>query len=374
MQKATTNIDVKRINRRSVLRYVYEQRTTSRQEIASALQISMPTVLQNVKELQEMGLVRESGQYASTGGRKALRIESVPETHCAVGVDITRHHLAMVLVDLDGSIIAQRRIRYVYENTDTYYRGVGEAVEVFVTEQQMDTERILGVGISLPGIVNLNQSLLTDSHVLNVRNLPTADIQRYIPYPCQFLNDANAAGFSEVFGENSEKSILYLSLSNSVGGAVFINGKLFMGANCRCGEFGHMRLISGGKTCYCGQQGCVDAYCSSLCLTSLNDETLERYFECLMRKDEKHVRHWEVYLDHLALTIINLQMFFDSDVVLGGYVGAYLRPWMDSLMHRIAKLDPFAPEINDLRVGRYQYEAAAYGAATRWIEEFFNEF
>ena len=374
MQKATTNIDVKKINRRSVLRYIYEQRTTSRQEIASALQISMPTVLQNVKELQEMGLVREGGQFASTGGRKASRIESAPETYCAVGVDITRHHLALVLINLDGSIIAQQRIRYVYQNTDAYYRGMGELVEAFVASQKTEADRILGVGISLPGIVNLDQSMLTDSHVLNVKNVLTADIQRYISYPCRFLNDANAAGFSEIFGKNSEKSILYLSLSNSVGGAVFINGKLFMGANCRSGEFGHMRLISGGKTCYCGQQGCVDAYCSSLCLTSLNDESLECYFEKLKLGDEMHKRHWEQYLDYLALTIINLQMFFDSDVVLGGYVGAYLTPWLEALKQRIAQMDPFAPEVNDLRVGCYQYEAAAYGAATRWIEEYFNEF
>lgn len=64
----------------------------------------MPTVLTNVNELLEKGIIAETGEYASTGGRKAKSIEINPMYRCAMGIVITANHVGMVLVNLKYEI------------------------------------------------------------------------------------------------------------------------------------------------------------------------------------------------------------------------------------------------------------------------------
>lgn len=62
------SMEVKKMNRNAIYRYLYHRESTSIQEIAQALGLSLPTVTQNLKELQERGLIEETGLYQSTGG------------------------------------------------------------------------------------------------------------------------------------------------------------------------------------------------------------------------------------------------------------------------------------------------------------------
>ena len=85
MTKApTSNMDVKRRNRASTLRCALECGRVSQQELSRRLELSWPTILQNVKELAALGLLREDGVYDSTGGRKARAYVPVPEGRVAV--------------------------------------------------------------------------------------------------------------------------------------------------------------------------------------------------------------------------------------------------------------------------------------------------
>ena len=67
----TQTADTKCLNKRKIAKYIYHHDGASKQEIAQELGLSMPTVLQRVKELIGEGVVTESGEYESTGGRKA---------------------------------------------------------------------------------------------------------------------------------------------------------------------------------------------------------------------------------------------------------------------------------------------------------------
>ncbi|MCC8167502.1 MAG: winged helix-turn-helix domain-containing protein, partial [Planctomycetes bacterium] len=62
MQNTPSNaIDVKRANRNRIYRYIYANPGTSRPELVHRLEMSLPTVMQNVKSLFEQGLVKEDG-------------------------------------------------------------------------------------------------------------------------------------------------------------------------------------------------------------------------------------------------------------------------------------------------------------------------
>lgn len=89
--------------------------------------------------------------------------------------------------------------------------------------------------------------------------------EKVLPCPAVFENDANCACFSE--RDAGRKNYVYLSLNESVGGAIMLNGRLWMGETFQAGELGHMILIPGGRRCYCGKQGCTKAFmfCMKYC-------------------------------------------------------------------------------------------------------------
>ena len=104
-----SNMDVKRRNRSNTLRCILSCERISQMELSQQLALSWPTILQNVKELVELGFVQEVGQYESTGGRKAKAYAPVKDARLAVGLDLTRNHVSVVLVDLSGQVVRYQR-------------------------------------------------------------------------------------------------------------------------------------------------------------------------------------------------------------------------------------------------------------------------
>lgn len=366
------NMDVKRRNRINTLRCILTCDRISQMGLSQRLSLSWPTVLQNVKELTELGLIHEVGSYESTGGRKAKAYAPIPDAKLALGLDITRNHVSVVLVDLCGQVVRSVRKTRPFSLDDGYAQGLGELTGRFVQENNAQ-DRLLGVGVSLPGIVSDAQGILIDSHILGVRNVSTAFFNQYIPYPCHFINDANAAGLAEVYGRPDAGDFVYLSLSNSVGGAILNGGAPYTGDHLRAGEFGHTTLVPGGRLCYCGKEGCLDAYCAARVLSDHTDGKLADFFDRLRTGEPQLQQVWQEYLQYLAVAVNNLHMSFDCDVIVGGYVGSYLEEFGGSLRAMLEERNTFQQDASYLKFCRYKLEAAAVGAALVQVEEFIQE-
>ena len=395
-QSPGNGMELKRNNKIRTAKFISDRRKTSKAEIAAGLKLSMPTTLANVKELIEAGIIVEEGTYESTGGRRAKALSIRREAGYAVGVDITNNHITMVMADARKDIAASERIRQSYENTPQYYDLLIRTVSGFIRGQEIDHDRIAGIGFSLPGIVDRGQDLLIRSHTLQVQNVSMKSVGNALGYPFSVENDANSAAFAELgnmirpafrpsdrslsdyslpagsFSENPLTDAVYLSLSNTVGGAVYMGGALYRGGNYKSAEFGHMVIEKNGRSCYCGKKGCMDAYCSALILQRAAGGSLEKFFGMVREKDSGAVQVWERYLDALALSVTNLRMIFDCPLVLGGYVGGYLGEFMPQLSRKVMEYNNFDPDTSYLYTGKYKYEASAYGAALAFIDALFE--
>ena len=361
----------KKDSRGKIGAFVYHRGRTSKQEISRELGISMPTVLQCVSGLIREEILEESGEYQSTGGRKAKQISVRRDVHYALGADITERLQSFVLIDGRGEKTASERIRRRFENSEAYWRELAEAIHSFRQREGIPREKFLGVGMSLPCIVDTERQMILRSHVLHLEQMDLRPVAGRLECPVKFWNDANSAAYGELHGEADDA--VYLSLSNTVGGAVYMNGSVHMGDNFRTGEFGHMVLVPGGRRCYCGKQGCMDAYCSAAALCRERWEQLEDFFEALNKRDQQAQRVWEEYLDNLALAVANLRMAFDCDIVLGGYVGSWLAEYRGILEEKLARWNLFDQDGSYLRFGKREKEAAAMGAARRLMEEFWEK-
>lgn len=376
-QSKMTNTDVKRFNRINILKEILQSERISQRELSVKLKISWPTVLQNVNELVEMGLAEEIGAFESTGGRKARAIAPVRNARLALGVDVTKNHISLVLVNLAGEMVGYQRIQHSFSTEDSYFWKLGEWIDSFLENREIFSEpilreRILGVGISVPGIVSSLGDRIEDSHLLNLEKMSIEKFSKAIPFECRLYNDANAAGMAEMRNCLSESAI-YLSLSNSVGGAILLNGRLYQGNNQRAGELGHMTLFPEGRECYCGKKGCLDAYCSAAQLSALSNGNLNLFFKALSNGNAEAQMAWKQYLDFLAIAVNNLRMIFDCDIVLGGYIGGYLDSYLDEIRKRLAKLNTFEADGDYLKICRYRLEASALGAALQWIDAFLSQ-
>lgn len=363
------NMDVKRRNRTNTLRCILSCGRISQMELAQQLALSWPTILQNVKELLDMGLVQEVGQYESTGGRKAKAYAPVKDAKLALGLDLTRNHVSAVLVDLSGQVVRYQRKSKPFSLDDDYLQELCTLTQNII-EGICASETILGAGVSLPGIVDNDAGILRYSHILDLRDVPLSMLSRYIPYPCNFINDANAAGLAEIYGTSTVGNLIYLSLSNSVGGAILTDGSLYMGNHLRAGEFGHNTLVPGGRRCYCGKEGCLDAYCSARLLSDQAGGNLTAFFDMLREGDTEKQAIWQEYLEYLAIAVNNLHMSFDCDVIVGGYVGAFLEEFDGPLRSLLEERNTFQPEASYLKYCRYRLEASAVGAALTQVEQF----
>ncbi|MCM1220302.1 MAG: ROK family transcriptional regulator [Lachnospiraceae bacterium] len=350
----------------NILSYMLDHGNTSKVELAKLLNISMPTILSNVNELIEDGVVIEKGERESTGGRKAVEIGLACDYRYALGMDITPNHLGMVLVNICGDILKQERIRMKFNTSITYYTKLSEKLKEFYAAE-IPSDKILGLGISMPGIINQREKMLVKSHALHLENYSLKMMEQIMAMPVYYENDANAA----MLAENPQKlrNSIYLSLNNTLGGAVCIDGRLFTGQNRKAGEFGHMILVPGGRKCYCGKSGCADAYCAASVLTHDGQEKLEDF----MRKihtDARTGETWEEYLEHLAILISNLRMSYDTDIILGGDVGGYLPDYMFELGQKIFQYNLFDSDLSYLKNCSYRKEASAVGVAKQFFWRF----
>lgn len=364
------SMEVKKMNRNAIYRYLYHRESTSIQEIAQALGLSLPTVTQNLKELQERGLIEETGLYQSTGGRKAKSMACNSVAGYAVGLDITLNHVGIVVIDLSGRMIKNVRKHYPFANEETYFQGVGQLVKEFVEACQLDRSRILGVGIALPAILSGDRQTVSYATVIDFKGGSVRRFAEYIPYPCVLSNDANAAGLTELWGEQDIHNVVYLSLNNSVGGAIIVGNQIYAGQNHRSGEFGHMTILPEGRTCYCGQKGCVDAYCSARILSDSTGGSIAEFFRLLGEGKEEQQAIWQEYVGYLVITVNNLRMLYDCDVILGGYAGAHMEKYIDELQTLAARKNTFEQDGSYLRVCKYKLEATAVGAALELVTEF----
>ena len=319
----------------------------TRQEIAEALSLSMPTTLQNVTELMEQGILEECGAATSSGGRKAKMLRLRREAGWAAGVHIGVHHADLVVTDLMGNLRQAGTFSLAFRDDPVWYAQFQHILLDFLAEHQLEPGQILGAGVSFPGIIDGQGVQVIRSHILGLSHMGLERFRKVLPFPAVFANDANCACFAER-GAGRE-SYVYLSLNESVGGALMLKGQLWTGNTFQAGEIGHMLLVPGGRMCYCGKEGCADAY--------LSPQALER-------------DGWDVYLDHLAVLVTNLQMLLNMELIVGGQVGAQIGPHMEALRDKAAQYDRFARDVDYIFPCIQREYVCALGAAGFGLETF----
>lgn len=140
-------------------------------------------------------------------------------------------------------------------------------------------------------------------------------------------NDVNAAALGEAhFGAGMGKSdFLCLTYGTGIGGAIYLNNKLYKGSSSSAAEFGHMITHANGMECTCGGNGCYECYASTKALIEAVNQAVDTPLNAFTIFEKKNIENPSVravvdnWIDEMILGLINLIYIFNPPlVILGG--------------------------------------------------------
>ena len=368
-----TNTDVKKLNKNRIFRLIYNSDKISRQEIADQLGLSLPTVNQNLKMLMEDGLIEYVGNFTSTGGRRAQAITIDNNARKAISVNIKADYINVDVVGLKGQIIYSMAVKAHFSKSSAYIEKLTDAVRHAVDYVGADADDILGVGITVPGILDDEKQILISAPPLKAKNYDFTRLISAIDYPVVVMNDARAEAYAgHWFNGKPEDEKIYIMLGEGVGGAYINASAIRNGVHNRGGEFGHMVIHPGGKQCLCGKKGCLEAYVSEKVLSSELDMTLDNFFELAAQGNKNNSDVLDEYMDNLALGINNIYTMMDCDIVLGGTVAPYLKQYENSIKERLVNDYSFDTDADYLRISDGGGRKSGLGAALSFVARFID--
>ncbi|NEG55042.1 ROK family transcriptional regulator [Bifidobacterium platyrrhinorum] len=371
--KAMPSTAVKTHNRIAMTQYLYHHEHVTKQEIERELGLSLPTITQNLRALEQDGIIRQGELQSSTGGRKARGYEFNPDHRTAIGVAMRANEVRMCAVDLNGAVVERLERTLPYRNANVYYQRIGAVIENFAAEVEKRHGAVLGVSFSIQGIVSPDGETITFGNIMRNTGLTLETIAQSVHRPCMMIHDSDASAMAELWFDHTLTDAVCVYLERRPGGAVIVNGKLYQGPNMCNGAIEHMTLVPGGRECYCGNRGCMDPYCSPESLPE-DYESIPGFFSVLEQGERHHRERMNEWLDYVAQAIVNARSVIAGDVIVGGEASQYLEDSdIEDLKRRVVERSPFGTERFTLRRSYRAEDQTIIGAALRYVETYLAE-
>ena len=251
---------VRKINKSIILNMLRLHAPISRAQVANLTGLNRGTVSNIVTVLIEEGLVFEDEQQDSGIGRPAISLGLRPDGGAVIGVEIGVDFVAVLLTNFVAETIWEARVQIDPAESQTGIIGQAEQlIDHALAIANGKLLRPLGIGVGLPGLVNVHQGTLIMAPNLHWKNVPLRLMwnQRF-QLPIYIENEANLSALGEYyFGiARNVDNFIYLSAGIGLGGGIMIGGKLFRGGHGYAGEIGHIQRDPLGEQCGCGRIGC----------------------------------------------------------------------------------------------------------------------
>ena len=373
-EKGLTTISLKKINKSKVYQYIYKSKVTSKLQIVSDLQMGLSTVSQNLNLMEQEGLIERNGYFDSTGGRKAQAIQIVPDFKISIGIGILKNMFHLTAVDLYGNAIFTDTFSVPYSNTPAYYEQIAGTVREFISSNQYEDEKILGISIATQGVTSPDHTTVTYGTIMNNTGMKLEEFTRRLPYPCYLEHDSKSAAFLELWNHPGLDSAVVFLLNRNLGGAIITNHQIHQGNSMHSGTLEHMCINPDGPLCYCGNRGCLETYCSVDSLEQAAGMTIKEFFPLLReKKSSQLIQVWEDYLNHLAFAMKNLNLIVDAPIIISGYLAPYFTDEdLSYLTEHINLTAPFKLDEGQILVGTNGQYTPAIGAALHFVDQFIH--
>jgi len=253
-----------------ILKELYQNSGKSIPELSTIIHMSTPTITRAIDELIESGFLIEEGIGTSSGGRRPNLYGLNPPSRYVLGVDISRNHIRLGLFNFANQPVVP--VKVVFEGLEVatdFMKSLKESVNDFIIESGIDKTKLMGIGIALPGLIDLHTGI--SYSYLQDEKPAMIQFENIFDYPVFVENDTKVMALGEqAFGlAKGKENVLCLNIGPAIGLGMILNGKLYKGNSGFSGEFGHIPVDPDGQLCYCGKIGCLETVASGTTMIKL---------------------------------------------------------------------------------------------------------
>lgn len=294
-------------NRRIVLEAIRRLGPVAKAEIATRVGLTVQTVSNITRELEEQGFVTSQRQGATGRGYPARHHSINPDGAFAIGINISPQRLQSAATNLSGDIVATLELPMrkpePAETIDILLRMAHEL------RQKVGGKRVLGIGLTMPGPFGVeSMSFVGPTTLEGWKDVPVQDqLAQGTGLPVFVETDHAAAALGEqLYGAGRNlRDFYHLYVGVGLGGCMIMDGQTLRGVHRNAGEIGHLPLEPGGLSCPCGNQGCLERYLS---LEAYERRVAEVGHEQWIRETTPLFRK----------AIISIENLFDPEAVIVG--------------------------------------------------------
>jgi predicted NBD/HSP70 family sugar kinase len=254
---------IRAINRSLILNTIKTNGLIDRAEISRMVGLSPATVTAIAQELLDGNLIVEKEPGDSRGGRRPILLAINPSGGNVIGIKVMGDHLVGALVDLEATVLMRAAIPFAAGTPEQLVEAVSELVSRLIETGGVSPQKLIGIGVGLPGIIDAQKGILRQTPFFNWQNLPIREmLSKKLEQSVYIDNDVNTLTLAEkLFGAGQGKQqFLVLTIGRGIGLGIVINGQLYHGVGGGAGEFGHTLISPNGPRCDCGKSGCLEAY------------------------------------------------------------------------------------------------------------------
>ena len=392
--------DLRRANRAALLSRLYFDGPLSRQDLIATVGLSAASVSKLIADLVAEDLVVEAGSVGSDGGRPRILLRVNHAAYAVIGVDVGETRVRVELFDLGLNERARAEFPVGPDDCDParIVDRIRAGLHMVINSGGFDPERILGVGVGVPGLVRREPPSVVDAQTLGWAAVPLQDMLAEVTdLPLYIDNGATTMGQAEMWfgaGRGAGATAIVL-IGSGVGAAIVVGGNAYRGFSSSAGEWGHTTVAVSGRRCRCGAQGCIEAYIGAGAIIDRYGEKLREERPLaedqemalgqiidaanLASDDETSAAARDVLAEtatYLGIGIANLINLLNPErVLLGGWAGLLLGHRMLGTIKEVAGRNALRYPFGQTRIDLCQLgaHAVARGAATLPVAEFIAE-
>lgn len=237
----------------------------SRIEIARQTGLSQATITGITAEFIEEGLIEEKQTGEYKGGRRPILLAIKPDGVHVVGINLTIDQIRIVIINFEAEIKASHifPLQKKSYSPEDLIEIISQQLQECIWEANFSKDRIIGVGIGLPGPVDFESGIVRFLPNYDWKDIPFRKmLQERINHPVFLDNSSNNLTIAEYWYGNGKgiRDFFVITIENGVGAGIIINGQLIRGNDGIASEFGHISINPNGPQCRCGRKGCIEAY------------------------------------------------------------------------------------------------------------------
>ncbi|HEX9013300.1 MAG TPA: ROK family transcriptional regulator [Anaerolineaceae bacterium] len=218
-----------------------------------------------ISALLKKNYIKAAGPGDYTGGRRSLKFSLSGDLGLVAGVDIGATSFDLLLADMTGKVYARcSEPGTVREGPLPVLERISGLLEKMVLESGWTTDRLLGVGIGVPGPVDFARGMLVSPPIMpGWDGFPIIQtVQKRFPSARAVVdNDVNVMALGEQSRGESRKhdNSIFVKIGTGIGAGIICNGRIYRGTNGCAGDIGHISVKKDGPLCPCGNRGCLEA-------------------------------------------------------------------------------------------------------------------